>query len=438
MEEKKKVRKKKDRSQIITLIERHIIRKGHEYYNKCDEITYLAKNVYNSTLYEQRQSFINGNFKNYYEVNREFVNNNQRDYRALPTRVSKQVQMLSDQSFKSFFALLKLKQEGKYDKEVKLPKYLHKKKGRITAPYEKGSISLKKDGYVKLSQTGIEIKTKISREQIIGARIVPKKGYFVVEILYDVKKAEKKEKQNRYAFIDPGMNNLMTVTSNVFNPIIYNGRKIKSINQLAHKNNAKRQSRMPLMRFKSGATIQEKIEQVEKGLLEKDQSKGMKGLWRKRELRIKDSFHKITRDLVNQLVSHNIDTVVFGYNKEQKQDIKLGKKTNQNFVSIPFAILRQMLEYKCRLVGIEFIEQEEAYTSKCSFIDKEELKEKEEYLGERKKRGLYQTQSGKKINADINGSLNIGRKYLEKKGLYTEEIHKELISKMHNPKRKTI
>ena len=436
--EKKKIRKKKDRSQIITLTERHIIKKGHKYYNECDKTTYLAKNLYNATLYEQRKSFINGKFKNYYEVNKEFANNKQVDYKALPTRVSTQVQMLSDKNFKSFFALLKLKQAGKYDEKIKLPKYLNKKKGRLVAYYVKDAISFKKDGYVKLSQTEIEIKTKLNREQIIGARIVPKKGYFVVEILYDVKKEEKKEKQNRYAFIDPGMNNLMTVTSNVFNPIIYNGRKIKSINQLAHKNNAKRQSRMPLMSFKTGATIQEKIEQVEKGLLEKDKSKGMKSLWRKRELRIKDSFHKITRDLVNQLVSHNIDTVIFGYNKGQKQDIKLGKKTNQNFVSIPFTILRQMLEYKCNLVGIEFIEQEEAYTSKCSFIDKEELKEKEEYLGERKKRGLYQTQSGKIINADINGSLNIGRKYLEKKGLYTEEIHKELISKMHNPKRKTI
>ena len=436
--EKKKVRKKKDRSQIITLIERHIIKSGHRYYNKCDEITFLAKNVYNATLYEQRQSFINGKFKNCNEVSKEFVKNKQVDYKALPSRVSQQVQRLSDKNFKSFFALLKLKQAGKYDKKVRLPKYLDKKKGRLVAYYVKGAISFKKDGYVKLSQTGIEIKTKLRREQIIGARIVPKKGYFVVEILYDVKKAEKKEEQKRYAFIDPGMDNLMTITSNVFNPIIYNGKKIKSINQLANKNNAKRQSRMPLVRFRDGLTTQEKIEQIEKGLLEKDKSKGMKGLWRKRELRIKDSFHKITKDLVNQLVSHNIDTVVFGYNKEQKQDIKLGKKTNQNFVSIPFTILRQMLEYKCRLVGIEFIEQEEAYTSKCSFIDKEELKEKEEYLGERKKRGLYQTQSGKKINADINGSLNIGRKYLEKKGLYTEEIHKELISKMHNPKRKTI
>jgi len=395
--EKKKVRKKKDRSQIITLIEKHIIKSRHKYYNKCDEITFLAKNVYNATLYEQRQSFFRNDFMSYYDVNKKFRNENQIDYRALPTKVSKGVQRLSDKNFKSFFALLKLKNEGKYDKPVKLPKYLDKKKGRITAFYEKDAISFKKVGYVKLSQTEIEIKTKLRREQIIGARIVPKKGYFVVEILYDVKKVEKKEEQNRYAFIDPGMDNLMTVTSNVFNPIIYSGKKIKSINQLANKNNAKRQSRMPLMRFRNGLTLQEKIEQIEKGLLEKDQSKGMKGLWRKRELRI-----------------------------------------NQNFVNIPFAILRQMLEYKCNLVGIRFETQEEAYTSKCSFVDKEEIKKKEEYLGKRIKRGLYQTQSGKKINADINGSLNIGRKYLEKKGLYTEEIHNELIAKMHNPKKITI
>ena len=339
--EKKKVRKKKDRSQIITLIEKHIIKSRHKYYNKCDEITFLAKNVYNATLYEQRQSFFRNDFMSYYDVNKKFRNENQIDYRALPTKVSKGVQRLSDKNFKSFFALLKLKNEGKYDKPVKLPKYLDKKKGRITAFYEKDAISFKKIGYVKLSQTEIEIKTKLRREQIIGARIVPKKGYFVVEILYDVKKVEKKESQNRYAFIDPGMDNLMTITSNVFNPIIYNGKKIKSINQLANKNNAKRQSRMPLMRFRNGLTLQEKIEQIGKGLLEKDQSKGMKGLWRKRELRIKDSFHKITKDLVNQLVSHNIDTVVFGYNKEQKQDIKLGKKTNQNFVYIPFSILER-------------------------------------------------------------------------------------------------
>ena len=127
--EKKKARKKKDRSQIITLIEKHIIKSSHKYYKKCDEITYLAKNVYNATLYEQRQSFFRNEFMNYYDVNKKFRTEKQVDYRALPTKVSKEVQRLSDRNFKSFFALLKLKNEGKYDKKVRLH-FLYKIKSK--------------------------------------------------------------------------------------------------------------------------------------------------------------------------------------------------------------------------------------------------------------------------------------------------------------------
>ena len=432
--EKKKVRKKKDRSKIVTLSERHIIKKGHMYYERCDELSFLAKNLYNTTLYEQRQSFFQNDFKNQSAISKEFAKANQVDYRALPAKVSNEVQRLSDRAFKSFFALKKLQAKGEYDKKIKLPKYLDKKKGRMTVPYEKGAVSTVKKGYVSLSQSGITIQTKIDREKIVGARIVPKRDHYVIEILYDEIKAKEKEEYNRVAFIDPGMNNLMTVTSNVFNPIIYNGRKIKSINQLANKNIAKRQKRMAKMNLKVKKTLGER--EIQR--LNVDRSKGMKAIWTKRELRIKDNFHKITRHLVDYLVEHNIDTVIFGYNKEQKQEINLGKKTNQNFVSIPFATLRHMLKYKCAIVGIKYIEQEEAYTSKCSFIDRESIKKKEKYQGTRIQRGLYKTSTGKKINADINGSLNIGRKYLEKQKLYSDKIHNELLLHMNNPKRITI
>lgn len=432
--EKKKVRKKKDRSKIVTLSERHIIKKGHMYYERCDELSFLAKNLYNTTLYEQRQSFFQNDFKNQSAISKEFAKANQVDYRALPAKVSNEVQRLSDRAFKSFFALKKLQAKGEYDKKIKLPKYLDKKKGRMTVPYEKGAVSTVKKGYVSLSQSGITIQTKIDREKIVGARIVPKRDHYVIEILYDEIKEKEKEEYNRVAFIDPGMNNLMTVTSNVFNPIIYNGRKIKSINQLANKNIAKRQKRMAKMNLKVKKTLGER--EIQR--LNVDRSKGMKAIWTKRELRIKDNFHKITRHLVDYLVEHNIDTVIFGYNKEQKQEINLGKKTNQNFVSIPFATLRHMLKYKCAIVGIKYIEQEEAYTSKCSFIDRESIKKKEKYQGTRIQRGLYKTSTGKKINADINGSLNIGRKYLEKQKLYSDKIHNELLLHMNNPKRITI
>ena len=432
--EKKKVRKKKDRRKIITLSEKHIIKKGHMYYDRCDEISFLAKNLYNATLYEQRQSFFQKKFKNYYVINKEFTNNKQVDYKALPAKVSKQVQMLSDRAFKSFFALKKLKDKGKYDKPIRIPKYLDKKKGRMTVPYEKGAVSIVEEGYVSLSQTGIKVPTKIDRDKIVGARIVPKRDHYVIEILYDELKVKEKEEYNRVAFIDPGMNNLMTVTSNVFNPIIYNGRQIKSINQLANKNSAKRQERMAKMNLKVKKTLGER--EVQR--LNVDRSKGMKAIWTKRELRIKDNFHKITRHLVDYLVENNIDTVIFGYNKGQKQEINLGKKTNQNFVNIPFAILRYMLKYKCALVGIKYIEQEESYTSKCSFIDRESIKKKEKYQGARIQRGLYKTSTGKEINADVNGSLNIGRKYLEKQKLYSDKMHNELLLHMNNPKRITI
>ena len=431
---KKKVRKKKDRSKIVTLCEKHIIKKGHMYYDRCDELSFLAKNLYNATLYEQRQSFFQKAFKNYYVVNKEFTHNNQIDYKALPAKVSKQVQMLSDRAFKSFFALKKLEAEGKYDKEIKIPKYLDKKKGRMTVPYEKGAVSTIEEGYVSLSQSGIKVPTKIDKDKIVGARIVPKRDHYVIEILYDEIKAKEKEEYNRVAFIDPGMNNLMTVTSNVFNPIIYNGRKIKSINQLANKNVAKRQQRMTEMNLKVKKTLGER--EIQR--LNVDRSKGTKAIWTKRELRIKDNFHKITRHLVDYLVENNIDTVIFGYNKGQKQEINLGKKTNQNFVYIPFATLRHMLKYKCTLVGIKYIEQEEAYTSKCSFVDREVIKKKEKYQGERIERGLYKTSTGKEINADVNGSLNIGRKYLEKQKLYNDKMHNELLLHINKPKRITI
>lgn len=104
-------------SNVMILCERHIIKKNHSFYNECDKLTVLAKNLYNATLYYQRDSLFNKDFKNYYDVNRMFIHSNQKDYRALPVRVSNQVLMLVDKSFKSYFALAKKKSAGGYKKE---------------------------------------------------------------------------------------------------------------------------------------------------------------------------------------------------------------------------------------------------------------------------------------------------------------------------------
>ena len=400
----------------IILSERHLISSSHPYFSECDHLTFLGKNLYNATLFYQRASFFKKDFQNYYAVNRAFTYDNQEDYRALPAKVSKQVQMLVDKSFKSYFALVKKKVKGDYNSPVRIPRYLHKTKGRCTLPYPKDALSLKKEGIVKFSKTGIEIPTKIEKEKIQGARIVPKGNHFVIEILYKkVKKPLISGAIQKVAFIDPGLNNLMTVTSNVFAPLLYSGKNLKSMNRLANK----------------------KIAQVKSSLSKRGlySSPLLVSIYNKRSRRITDALHKLSSHLVNQFVSYKIDTVVFGHNLGQKQDIKLGSVTNQNFVQLPFYQLISLLKYKCELQGIRFITTEESYTSKCSFLDLEPVSKQKEYLGRRIKRGLFQTKEGLQINADVNGSLNIGRKYLTKLGLYTEQLHHELASCMANPKR---
>ena len=400
----------------MILAERHLIYSSHPYFSECDHLTFLGKNLYNATLFYQRASFFKKDFQNYYAVNKVFTHENQTDYRALPAKVSKQVQLLVDKSFKSYFALVKKKVKGDYTSPVHIPRYLHKVKGRCTLPYPKDALSLKKEGFVKLSKTGIEIPTKIEKENIQGARIIPKGNHFIIEILYKkVKKALVSETIEKVAFIDPGLNNLMTVTSNAFSPLLYSGRDLKSINQLANKHIAQLKNTLN-----------------KRGLYT---SPLLVSIYNKRSRCITDALHKLSSHLVNQFVSHKIDTVVFGHNLGQKQDIKLGSVVNQNFVQLPFCQLIFLLKYKCELQGIRFVTTEESYTSKCSFLDLEPISKQKEYLGKRVKRGLFQTKTGLQINADVNGSLNIGRKYLTKLGVYTEQLHQELVAYMANPKR---
>lgn len=139
-------------------------------------------------------------------------------------------------------------------------------------------------------------------------------------------------------------------------------------------------------------------------------SKRLNKLTEKRNNKIKDLLHKKSRQLVNKLKEDKVKNLAIGYNKEWKQEINLGKKTNQTFVSIPYSRFIDMIVYKCKLEGINVMINEESFTSKCSSLDLESIKKHEEYLGRRIKRGLFKTSKGILINSDVNGSLNIGRK----------------------------
>ena len=392
----------------MVLVEKHIIKSKHKYYDEIDNLCWLSKNLYNSTLYNVRQYYFeNKKLLKYQIINKMYVDTNNQDYRALPAKVSKYTQMLVEHNFKSFFGLLKLKGKGKYDKPVKIPKYLDKKKGRQVVHYEKGAISFKEQGYIKLSKTNIKIKTKLTKDKVQFVRLVPKNNYMVIEVGYNIKEQEQKLNDNILA-IDIGVNNIASCVTTNGDKFLINGKQLKYINHNYNKRIADIQSKLKLTHNKNKSRYKSKI-------------------INKRNNRINDYLHKITTYIVNQAVSKNIGTIVVGYNKEWKQDTNIGNINNQNFVNIPFYRFINMLDYKCRLKGINFQTITEEYTSKCSFIDEEEIEKHIDYVGKRISRNFFRTKKGILINADINGAYNILKKYMKKNATWNEKISQTLV-----------
>ena len=334
-------------------------------------------------------------FLTFVDLIKMLQNSNQVDYRALPVVNAQQTCIQSCNDFISFFEKLK---NG--DKTARIPKYKDKVKGRNKLSYPKNGISTKelRNGYIKL--TGINTKFKIPDDidykDIQRVDVVKKSSHIEVIIMYKVPKVELKEKNNRYMGADLGLNNLITVASNVkgISPIIFDGRPVKAINQFYNKYVSELQSKL-----------------TKKGK-EKYTSNKIYSITRNRYNKITDYFHKISTYLINQAVSNGITAIFIGLNKEWKQEIKLGKKNNQKFVEMPFNILIDMITYKAKDKGIDVITTEESYTSKCSFFDNEEMCHHDMYQGKRIKRGLFRTSDRKTINSDVNGALNIIRKVI--------------------------
>lgn len=401
-------------------VEKQIIKPTHKYYNQLDELCLLSKNLYNTTLYEARQYYFENNSRfSAYDIIRKFTKENQKDFRALPAVVSRYVIQLVEKNMNSYFKLVKLKQKGKFTNKVKLPNYLNKKTGRQIVHYHKKALSLQEDGKVKLSKSNIVLNTAVPLKDIQYLQVVPCGNHIKVLISYYKTKPTQKKSGKRFASIDVGVNNLMTVTSNVFHPIIYNGKPMKSVNQFFNKTKTKEVARL---KKENNVTSSKKLDKL--------------SLWR--ENQISNYFHKVTSDFVRICKENKIDTVVIGRNIGWKNDLNLGSRNNQQFKMIPFLLMYNMLSYKLEMAGINYIETEESYTSKCSFIDKEELTHHDSYAGRRIKRGLFKSKDGHKYNADINGSLNILRKYLTNQNTYSDKLHKELVKHMTNPKRITV
>ncbi|WAM36272.1 RNA-guided endonuclease InsQ/TnpB family protein [Caldicellulosiruptor acetigenus] len=372
---------------IVKRVERIQINRNHELWNYCDETCFAAKNLYNYANYIVRQEFINnGRWIRYRELDK--VLKEHETYMNLPAQTSQQILRLLERNWKAFFSAIEEwnKDKSKFLGRPKLPKY-KKKDGKAIAIFTNQQCKIK-DGHLSFPKTDLKLKTRIEGK-LKEVRIIPKGSVYVVEIVYEKEIAETKKPSKRIAGIDLGLNNFVTLVNNIgIKPIVINGKVIKSINQYYNKRKAE------LMNYVGN----------------KGNSRRIEKLTLKRNNKIKDYMHKASRFIVSWCKEYEIDTLVVGYNPNWKQEIELGKVNNQNFVNIPYYQFIGMLKYKCEEEGINFIVVEESYTSGCSFLDGEEVGKENYDPSRRIRRGLFRSNKGILINADVNSGYNIIRK----------------------------
>lgn len=363
-------------------------------------------------------------YVNYGFLNALFKFTKQPDYLSLPIQSSQATMKKVFSDWKSFYESIKdySLNPGKYTGKPRIPRYIRSAQKEVE--FTNQDCVIKEQKYLKFPKTKTTLNIgklgKVS-SKLKCVRVIPTYGYFIVEVVFEAETIRKKETEpKRIMSIDLGVNNLATITTNTgIEPVLLKGGNIKSINQFYNKQRAHyysvlRQGKSP-----------------EEGLFSSNRLIKLDAIRRRK---MKDIFHKASFFIKELADFEQIDTIVIGKNKSWKQDVKMRKKDKQTFIQIPFNMLISMITYKANELGINVVEMEESYTSQASFLDGDsipaygEVEEKPRFSGKRIERGLYRSKNGKLINADVNGSANIMRKHLYKKGIQldTESVCVEL------------
>jgi putative transposase len=387
----------------MQLVEQHVIERNDPRYAMIDEAAFRSKNLYNAALYEVRQAFIHeGRYISYNQLDK-FMQSHEA-YKALPAKVSQQVLVLLDKNWTAFFEAREAYEEdpSTFTGRPRLPKYKHKTEGRNILVYTVQALSQPaiRDGLIQPSGLSITIKTE--HTVVDQVRIVPRNGYYVVEVIYTKEPVQANVDPSFCVGIDLGVTNLAAIASNHegFVPRLVNGRPLKAWNQWYNKRMKELKKRLP----------KDDRERV---------TKQMERIANRRNRRINHYLHTASKRIIDFLVKEGVGTVIIGKNPLWKQESNIGKRNNQNFVSIPHARFIDMLSYKAALVGIQVEVREESYTSQASFLDLDPIptykpNDEEEHIfsGKRigKRNRLYRAKDGRTICADVNGAYNILRK----------------------------
>ena len=314
----------------------------------------------------------------------------------MPAQTAQQTIKLLFKNWKSFFKLCKTykKDKSKFKGRPRIPKFKPRaEKGFFATIFTDQQIKLKENKIYFIKSVLKPITTKVST--IKQVRLIPATACFIVEIVYekDIRQIEKSD--GSVAAIDLGLDGFVTFLDNQgFMPFIINGKGAKSYNQFYNKRKASLQSQLPLNIYSSNELRQLEL---------------------RRNLFMQNFLHQSSSIVIKALIERKIETLVIGLNEDWKQEINLGKITNQNFVSIPHKKLVDQLIYKCEEIGIKVILTEESYTSKIDHFIGEEMKHHDKYAGKRIHRGLFRSSLNFVIQGDVNGALGIMRKVFPEK-----------------------
>jgi putative transposase len=381
----------------MRLVERHVIKRADPRFTAMDRAAFASKNLYNKALYATRQAFFqDGSYPSYPTLYHDMKG--EPEYAALPRKVAQWVLKQVCTAWHSYKEALAAwgADPSKFLDQPRIPHYKPKQQGRNLLVYTTQALSQPalRNSLICPSGLGITVRTQQSNVQQV--RIIPRMGIYVAEVIYEQEPVQAKVDPALHAGVDIGLNNLALLTSDKpgFFPRLVNGRPVKSINQFYNKRQAELQSRL------GDAHTSRRLERITT----------------KRTQRIDWYLHTASRRIIDLLVAEGIGTLCIGKNPLWKQQVNMGRRNNQNFVSVPHARFIEMLTYKADLVGIRVCVTEESYTSKASFLDADPLpiydpaQPAPAFSGRRVKRGLYRAADGRHINADANGSYNTIRK----------------------------
>ena len=305
-------------------------------YLALKELCFLSKNMYNVALYSVRQYYFKEKKFLNYAKNYHLCKDNE-NFTLLNSNSAQQIMKVVDRNFKSFFSLIKLAKKGRYQyQDIKIPKYLPKD-GYFNLIF--GEFNCKKDTFTVPMSTAFKrlygkvefnLPKNLKDKKIKEVRILPKNNarFFEVQYIYELDGSQINLNENNVLAIDLGVDNLCSCVTNNGNSFIIDGKKLKSINQWANKENSRLQ----------GIKDKQKI---------KGTTKKQRKLWTKRNNKVNDYLNKSVKTIIDYCVQNDIGTIVIGYNPTIQIKSNMGKTNNQNFVNIPIGSIREKLQYQC-------------------------------------------------------------------------------------------